>query len=42
MKYGKEIARAVAGQKSIKVTGIYDHSDVKIAVKIAKKRSKKK
>lgn len=41
MKYGRDAARAVAGHKTIGVTGDYDHSDVKIAVKIAKERSKK-
>ena len=36
------IARAVAGQKSISVTQRYNHADLKIAIEQAKKRSKKK
>ena len=38
----REIARAVAGQKSIAVTQDYNHADLKIAIKQAKKRSKKR
>ena len=36
----REIARAVAGQKSIAVTQDYNHADLKIAIKQAKKRGK--
>jgi integrase len=36
-----DIARAVAGQKSISVTQVYNHADLKIAIEQAKKRSKK-
>jgi integrase len=42
MKYGRDVARAVAGHKTVDVTKGYDHSDVKIAIRVAKKRSKKK
>ena len=34
-----DVARAVAGQKSISVTQRYNHADVKIAVEQAVKRS---
>jgi integrase len=37
-----DIARAVAGQKSIKVTQNYNHADLKIAIEQAKKRGKKR
>jgi integrase len=36
-----DVARAVAGQRSIKVTQGYNHADLKIAIEQAKKRSKK-
>ena len=36
-----DVARAVAGQKSIAVTQGYNHADLKIAIEQAKKRSKK-
>jgi len=35
---GIDVARAVAGQKSIKVTQIYNHADVKISIDAAKNR----
>ena len=35
----RDVARAVAGQKSISVTQRYNHADVRIAVEQAKKRS---
>lgn len=37
----RDIARAVAGQKTIEVTQGYNHADLKIAVAQAKKRSEK-
>jgi hypothetical protein len=33
-----DVARAVAGQKSISVTQGYNHADLKIAIEQAKKR----
>lgn len=36
-----DVARAVAGQKSIKVTQRYNHADVKVAIEQAKKRTAK-
>ena len=36
-----DVARAVAGQKSIAVTQTYNHADLKIAIEQAKKRGKK-
>ncbi|MDR2439930.1 MAG: site-specific integrase, partial [Planctomycetaceae bacterium] len=39
---GLDTARAVAGQKSLKVTQIYNHADTKIAIKYTKKRGAKK
>jgi len=36
-----DVARAVAGQKSIAVTQGYNHADLLIAIEQAKKRSKK-
>jgi integrase len=39
---GLDTARAVAGQKTIAVTQIYNHADTKIAIRNAKKRSVKK
>ncbi len=38
---GRDAARAYAGQKTIAVTGIYDHSDIQTAIKIAKDRKPK-
>ena len=35
-----DVARAVAGQKSIGVTQVYNHADLKIAIEQAKKRGK--
>jgi integrase len=37
-KYGLDVARAVAGQKTISVTQRYNHSDVQVAVETARKR----
>ena len=38
----RDVARAVAGQKSIAVTQDYNHADLKIAIEQAKKRAKKR
>ena len=38
----RDIARAVAGQKSISITQDYNHADLKIAIEQAKKRAKKR
>jgi len=35
-----DVARAVAGQKSIGITQIYNHADLKIAIEQAKKRKR--
>jgi integrase len=39
---GLDIARAVAGQKSLDITQMYNHADTKTAIKLAKKRGSKK
>ena len=38
---GRDAARAYAGQKTIAITGIYDHSDIQTAIRIAKERRPK-